>query len=146
MLDVYVCNLSGRVSATDLRELFEGISGRGVLGLKKGAGLAMLLARAPWAQNVLSFFRKTPQSTELNFTMVDAAQGQSTRYCLVSGYSHSSAIRLIKQLEGAGLQGRAMEVRPFHPRTLTNDPRRPGWRFHRWLGVERRARERRSEK
>ena len=144
MLDVYVGNLSGRVSANDLRELFDAISGQ--KSLLAQPLMVALLARIPWAQHVLSFFRKNPQDAELHFTMVDPAQGQATRYCRVTGYTRSSASRLIHQLKGAGLQGRPLEVRPFYLRSLTNDPRRAGWRFHRWLGVERRTGERRYEK
>lgn len=150
MLDVYVGNLPARVSANDLRELFDGVSGQNLFGLKKDSGhvslIALLLAHVPWAQNFLSHFRKKPQAAELDFTMVYAAQGQSSRYCRVSGYSRSSANQLIAQLEGAGLQGRVLDVRAFYPRNLTNDRRRAGWRFHRWLGVERRANERRFVK
>ena len=149
MLDVYVGNLSGRVSVDDLRELFDGVLGRNTFGLRKAAwtnALIALLGRAPWAQRFLSRLQKIPQDTELSFKMVDAAEGQSSRYCLVSGYTRSSAARLIRQLEGAGFQGRALDVRPFQQRILDSDPRRAGWRFHRWLGVERRVAERRLEK
>ena len=151
MLDVYVGNLSGRVSADDLRELFDGVLGRNTFGLRKAAwalrkAAIALLGRASWAQGFLSRLQKAPQDTELSFKMVDAAQGQSTRYCLVSGYSRSSANRLIRRLEGAGFQGRALDVRPFQLRISNSDPRRAGWRFHRWLGIERRVAERRREK
>lgn len=140
MLDVYVGNLPGRVSADDLRELFDGVVGQNV------AGKGSIAARLSWTQNLFSFVRKTPQTTELAFTMVDAAQDKSARYCRVSGCSHSFASQLISQLEGVGLHGKVLEVRPFQPRILTNDQRRAGWRFHRWLGVERRVGERRYEK
>ena len=149
MLDVYVGNLSCRVSADDLRELFDGVLGRNTFGLRKVTwtnALIALLGGASWAQSFLSRLQKIPQDTELSFKMVDAAQGQSTRYCLVSGYTRSSATRLIRQLEGAGLQGRALDVHPFQLRFSNSDPRRAGWRFHRWLGVERRVAERRHEK
>jgi hypothetical protein len=158
VLDVYVGNLPGRISVDDLHELFDGVAGQKTFGLRKGLQRALLQdlwleplmsalsARLPWAKNFLAAFQKTPQVAELNFTMVNDAQGQFARYCRISGYSHSRAIRLIEQLEGVGLLGRVLEVRPFYSRILTNDRRRAGWHFRRWLGVERRVGERRHEK
>jgi hypothetical protein len=161
VLDVYVGNLPKRISVDDLHELFDGVMGQKTFASRKGsqqglprglrpdvwlAPLAAILARVSWAQNLLSNIRKIPRAAELNFTMVSDAQGHFARYCRVSGYSRSRATRLIEQLAGVGLQGRVLEVRPFYTRNLSNDRRRAGWQFHRWLGVERRVGERRREK
>ena len=132
MLDVYVGNLPGRVSTDDLRDLFSGVTE------------SSLASRLSWTQNLFSLVRKAPQAAELSFTMVDASQGHPSRYCRVSGYSRSNATQVIEQLTGAGLHGKTLEIRPFYPRILTNDRRRAGWRFRRWLGVERRLSERRG--
>jgi len=152
VLDVYVGNLSARISVADLRELFADVAEQSAFGkgVRKGASLALFLssivARVPWAQTFFASIRKIPQSDELSFTMVDDARGQFARYCRISGYSRDLATRLITLLAGAGLQGQVLEVRPFYSRNLNNDRRRAGWRFHRWLGVERRVGERRHEK
>ena len=151
MFDVYVGNLPGRISVDDLHELFDGVTGqktRGLpqRGLRAGSLMSALLARVPWAQEIFASLRKTPRAAELNFTMINDAQGQFARYCRISGYSRPLATRLIEQLAGVGLQGRVLEVRPFYPRILSNDRRRAGWHFRRWLGIERRLSERRHEK
>lgn len=130
MLDVYVGNLSNRVRVDDLRELFDGMSGQ--------KSMVSVLV-----QMILASFRQSPRNTEPQFSVVDDAQGRFVRYCRVSGYSRVVANRLITRLAGASLHGQMLEVRPFYPRAVANDPRRAGWHFRRWLGAENRVVERR---
>lgn len=162
MLDLYVGNLSRRVSVDDVRDLFDGVNQKQTFGLRQGlrdglrkglskspkvqAIAASLLAPASWAKNLLTGARNVPQDVELTFTMVECKQGQFGRYCRISGYTRGRANKLIEQFSGVGFQGQALEVRPFHSRDLDNDRRRAGWHFRRWLGVESRAKERRLEK
>lgn len=141
MLDIYVGNLAARASVDDVRELFNGVSKGQTIGSRVRARLSGLLAHT-----FPERFHYSPPDSGLTFTLVENMQGAYARYCRVSGGSRVVATTLISQLEGAGLHGRALEVRPFYPRTFTNDRRRAGWRFHRWLGVERRQNERRHER
>lgn len=149
VLDVYVGNLSARVSVADLRELFDELVEQSASDFRKGASLvsilASIVARVPWVRTFFGSSQKIPQADKVSFTMVDDAQGRFARYCRISGYSREVATRLITLLAGVGLQGQVLEVRPFYRRVLNNDRRRAGWRFHRWLGVERRVGERRHE-
>jgi RNA recognition motif-containing protein len=133
VLDVYIGNLSNRVGVDDLRELFDGVSRR--------KSMVSVLAK-----KILANFGKPPRNTELQFSIVSDAQGRFMRYCRVSGYSRAAATRLITQLAGLSLHGRMLEVRPFYPRALVNDPRRAGWHFRRWLGAESRMADRRIGK
>lgn len=147
---MYVGNLPRRVSADDLRELFNSVAGQSTFGRRKGGWLGSLLVsllvRTSWGKEIFSRVRKFPQTVDLSFTMVDVAQNQSVRYCRVSGYSQSLATQLMEQLAGVGLQGCELEVRPFFSRVVSNDRRRAGWHFRRWLGVEYRQADRRLEK
>jgi hypothetical protein len=136
MLDIYVGNLPDRTNVGELRELFDGVVGH----KPRGSFLGSLFPR---------FLRKYKQvlpATVEKFTIIESGPGCRGRYCRISGNSRSTAKRIITQLSGAGLHGRALEVRPFHLRKMTNDRRRAGWHFRRWLGVERRVNERRVER
>lgn len=132
VLDVYIGNLPNRAGVDDLRELFDGVSGQ--------KSMASVLAK-----KILANCANTPRNTEPQFSVVSDAQGRYMRYCRVSGYSHAAATRLITQLTGLSLHGQILEVRPFYPRALANDPRRVGWHFRRWLGFEGRVADRRIE-
>lgn len=129
MLDIYVGNLPERANTAELRELFVDVAGQKPL-------VSFLSA-------FLSNYRNVPVNEALKFTMVETGHG--VRYCRISGNSHSAAKKMIGKLSGAGLHGQVLEVRPFYPRKIANDRRRAGWHFRRWLGVERRANERRDE-
>ena len=137
VLDVYIGNLSNRVGVDDLRELFDGVSGQ--------KSMVSVLASV-LAKKILANFGNTPPKTEPQFFVVNDAQGRFMRYCRVSGYSRAAATRLITQLAGLNLHGQMLEVRPFYPRALANDPRRAGWHFRRWLGAESRMADRRIAK
>lgn len=143
MLDIYVGNLPASVSVEDLRELFAAAPGHRLSVTRKGLGMAALWVSDSWAQHLFADIHQGALSTEPNFTLVEDEQGRFARYCRVSGYSRSSVALLITQLAGVGLQGRVLEIRPFQPRNLSNDRRRAGWHFRRWLGIEGRRGERR---
>jgi hypothetical protein len=53
------------------------------------------------------------------------------------------ARRLIQQLKGISLQGRAIEVREYINRSYSHERRAIDWRTRPWSGVERRRHERR---
>ena len=133
MLDVYIGNLPNRVNVDDLRELFDGVSGR--------KSMVSVLR-----QKIIANLGNTPRNIEPKFSVVDDTQGHFARYCKVSGYPRATASRLIRQLSGLSLHGQMLEVRPFYPRALANDPRRTGWHFRRWLGAENRIADRRTVK
>ena len=139
MLDIYVGNLPDRANVAALRELFDDV----VRHKPRGSFLGSFLSR--YLPSYLSSYRNSPVDAPLQFTMVNPVQGRRARYCRISGNSQSSASKIIEQLSGAGLYGQVLEVRPFYPRVMTNDRRRAGWHFRRWLGVERRMSERRDE-
>lgn len=131
MLDIYVGNLPDRASVAELRELFDEVVGH--------------KPRGSFLGSFFSSYRNLPVDEPPKFTMVAPVQGRHARYCRISGNSQSAANKIIGQLSGAGLYGQVLEVRPFYPRVMTNDRRRAGWHFRRWLGVERRMNERRDE-
>lgn len=143
MLDIYVGNLPATVSVEDLRELFAAAPGHRPSVARRGLGMAVLWVSESWARHRVAGLHQGHPSSEPSFTLVEDAQGRFARYCRVSGYSRSSVALLITQLAGVGLQGRVLEIRPFQPRNLSNDRRRAGWHFRRWLGIEGRRGERR---
>jgi hypothetical protein len=53
------------------------------------------------------------------------------------------AERLVRQLKGASLHGRTIEVREYYKRSYSHERRALGWRDRPWDGVERRSQDRR---
>lgn len=53
------------------------------------------------------------------------------------------ARRLVRQLKGLMLQGRAIEVREYVHRSYSHERRALDWRTRSWSGIERRRHERR---
>ncbi len=131
MLDIYVGNIPSRANEIELEELFDEVAGQQPLD----SILTSLLLKLNGAA----------ASKIAKFTMVETERGKYNRYCRISGNRRGKAKKIIARLSGAGLHGQVLEVRPFYPRIMTNDRRRAGWSFRRWLGVERRVSERRND-
>lgn len=58
--------------------------------------------------------------------------------------SERLALKAIKKLNGFQLLGYALTAREYRYRSYSNERRALGWRNRRWLGKERRGRERRN--
>jgi hypothetical protein len=142
VLDIYIGNLPARATVTDVRALVDGVVGEKLLGANSASGVG---ARLRKPLSFLSRLLQSKQQAAPEFTLVEDKAGQFARYVRISGSSRLVAKHIITQLSGAGLHGHALHVRPFYPRILTNERRRAGWRFRRWLGAERRVAERRAD-
>jgi len=132
LFDIYVGNLPDHASADELHQLLVGVVGRQSLGMMSVSALT---------QKILNSLGGTDGESEPQFTVVESA---SARYCRIWGHSRDVANKMIDALSGVALSDNALDVRPFHVRNRSNDRRRAGWRFRRWLGVEQRDDERRA--
>jgi hypothetical protein len=133
MIEVFVGNLPSRATVQDVRDLFNAAD-----NLKRKGGW---LGRQ--GKRLLRRLLRHPAETGPRFYLIETHHGRFPRYIRISAFPRQQGQQLIARLVGINLLGKALEIREYQSRNPANDRRRAGWHFRRWLGVERRAAERR---